>query len=518
MAQKNRADLSDIILANIPDNSTELITPLKHREVEDDLKDSNFNILDDTAFDVNYTPLVSADWNVTIPTEVKGGLDQLASRVKTIETSLINNHSLSVFYVSKQGNDGTAQEGNELRPYATINGAITAMGANPTNKKLVVLGGGTYSENITITNATNCVFDFCSTNIVGDFSGTNLNNCYINFKGGKLTGNFTTVGTNSLYDFTGGEITGNFTATSSSFSTFLMSKISGNDIVANNAIHCYFDFNNSIYTSKAIFVFFNSSTSIIKNVYINNITTQCWLFLFLLDNVNITSSVGVRNETSYTYNSSFISNNNQNALNGGANKTNTYLNCVIKNTSNGYAIDGVSFSTFINCKIESNTNVTIYSAISNDIKNVIRLYNCDVKSTSFYNLSGQNGVSNLIAYNCKFTAGQYNIYVGGIAPNFSKWLQFKNCEFYVTGTYSNVQLTSGLIRTLDVNYQFIGCSFYTETGYAFLEPTTYDGSDAGKVIAINCLANKTALANPAPVKITEQNNYFDVNLQNFNNI
>ena len=85
MAQKNRADLQIIIDTNLQDNTTDFITPEKHREVEEDLKDSNFNKLDDTAFDANYTPTVSADWDVTIPTTSGDGLDQLAQRVRDIE-------------------------------------------------------------------------------------------------------------------------------------------------------------------------------------------------------------------------------------------------------------------------------------------------------------------------------------------------------------------------------------------------------------------------------------------------
>jgi len=97
MAQKNRADLQIIIDTNLPDNTTDLITPEKHREVEEDLKDSNFNKLDDTAFDVNYTPTVSADWNVTIPTNAGDGLDQLAERVRDIEEAPAVQYTIELY-------------------------------------------------------------------------------------------------------------------------------------------------------------------------------------------------------------------------------------------------------------------------------------------------------------------------------------------------------------------------------------------------------------------------------------
>ena len=175
MAQKTRPGLQTTIDSNLPDNTTDFITPLLHREVEEDLKDSNFNILDDTAFDVNYTPTTSSDWDVTVPIETGAGLDQLAQRLRDIEDT---NYSNNVFYVSKQGNDSTAEEGNEAKPFLTIQAAATAMPSN--NSILKVLGGGTYSENVTLkNNSTNCIFDFSNckiNNLTADFSNQETNN------------------------------------------------------------------------------------------------------------------------------------------------------------------------------------------------------------------------------------------------------------------------------------------------------------------------------------------------------
>ncbi len=61
MAQKDRADLSTTIDTNLADNITENITPVLHREVEDDLKDSNYNLLVDDATDLNYNPTTVTD-------------------------------------------------------------------------------------------------------------------------------------------------------------------------------------------------------------------------------------------------------------------------------------------------------------------------------------------------------------------------------------------------------------------------------------------------------------------------
>jgi len=95
MAQENRADLKATILANLPNNTTEAITPIKHREVEDNIADSNFNLLTDEATDVNYTPTTSADWDSTVPDEVGEGLDELADRVKTLEGATVSPTSIS---------------------------------------------------------------------------------------------------------------------------------------------------------------------------------------------------------------------------------------------------------------------------------------------------------------------------------------------------------------------------------------------------------------------------------------
>jgi hypothetical protein len=136
MAQKNRANLQIVIDTNLPDNTTDLITPVKHREVEEDLKDSNYNKLDDTAFDVNYTPTTPADWGATVPTETGGGLDILIKKVAT-------NAPLTTAYVSETGSD-TINEfeiGNPLKPFLTILAALNAVGDNGK----VIVTPGTYA-------------------------------------------------------------------------------------------------------------------------------------------------------------------------------------------------------------------------------------------------------------------------------------------------------------------------------------------------------------------------------------
>ena len=95
MAQETRAQLYAKILANLPDNTTELITPATDRAVEDAEVESSFNLLDDEATDVNYTPTTSADWDSTVPDEVGEGLDELAERVKMLEGATVSPTSIS---------------------------------------------------------------------------------------------------------------------------------------------------------------------------------------------------------------------------------------------------------------------------------------------------------------------------------------------------------------------------------------------------------------------------------------
>ena len=147
MAQENRVDLKQTINDNIPDNITEDITPEKHREVEDNLTDSNFNLIDDDATHVNYTPTNSPDWLPEgAPSEVGEGLDILAARTGT-------NPSQNVAYVSNVTTAGIAPErGNPLKPYSSFAAALSAL---PASNIIVIALGGTYTEDISISNKNN---------------------------------------------------------------------------------------------------------------------------------------------------------------------------------------------------------------------------------------------------------------------------------------------------------------------------------------------------------------------------
>jgi hypothetical protein len=150
MAQKTRPGLQTTIDSNLPDNTTDFITPLLHREVEEDLKDSNFNILDDTAFNVNYPPTTPSDWlenEPTItPTETGEALDVLVKKS-------ITNPPDNIAYVSTTGSDtaGEFELGNPLKPFLTFQAAIDAVGSIG---KVIVEPGNYPQQNIDSQNQT----------------------------------------------------------------------------------------------------------------------------------------------------------------------------------------------------------------------------------------------------------------------------------------------------------------------------------------------------------------------------
>lgn len=96
MAQKTRPGLQTTIDSNLPDNTTDFITPLLHREVEEDLKDSNFNILDDTTIDVTHNPAVPSNYNPLV-TNSKEAHDQGIQRIVDLENSPAVQYTMELY-------------------------------------------------------------------------------------------------------------------------------------------------------------------------------------------------------------------------------------------------------------------------------------------------------------------------------------------------------------------------------------------------------------------------------------
>jgi hypothetical protein len=185
MAQETRAQLYAKILANLPDNTTEQITPATDRAVEDAEVESCYNLLDDTAVNVNYTPTTGTDWDATIPTESGAALDQLAQRMRIFET---NNFSDEVAFVSNNGDDLTGEKGNISKPFATIQAAINAV----TTNSIVKVLGGTYTQDIVINTKSNLVLDMSGCNYTmvttTGFTVENSQNVTILNYGGVMNG------------------------------------------------------------------------------------------------------------------------------------------------------------------------------------------------------------------------------------------------------------------------------------------------------------------------------------------
>ena len=145
MAEETRAQLYAKILANLPDNTTEQITPATDRAVEDAEVESCYNLQDDDATKVNYSPTsINADWLPEgDPAEVGEGLDILAARTGV-------NLPQSIAYVSNNGNNTgiTPELGNPLKPFLTIKNGLDAVGSYGR----VLVAPGTYTENLSGNN------------------------------------------------------------------------------------------------------------------------------------------------------------------------------------------------------------------------------------------------------------------------------------------------------------------------------------------------------------------------------
>lgn len=177
MAQETRAQLYAKILANLPDNTTEQITPATDRAVEDAEVESCYNLLDDTAVNVNYNPTTVGDWNPeepTGPTEVGRALDILATRTS-------KNLSDDIAYVSNSGNDTTAELGNPLKPFLTFAAAVSAV---PLNNFIIKSLGGEFT-NVAPDNKN--WIDTTKSNGIIDLSGTKINNTFVRVNGDNVT-------------------------------------------------------------------------------------------------------------------------------------------------------------------------------------------------------------------------------------------------------------------------------------------------------------------------------------------
>jgi len=379
-----------------------------------------------------------ADWNIN-PTQVKQAVDELASRMSTLENT---NFSNNVAYVSKQGSDtiGEYELGNPGKPFLTIQAAANALPSN--NAKLIVDGGGTYTENVTLkSSSTNCVFDFGNCVINGDFRAQFnpvTNNCMIS----KLN----VIGATN-FDIR---------------STFL------SQVLADTS------------------TFFICLSKFVSRCIINSST-----------NVSTVRTQGL-NESKYWDTVSII------------------------NTGTGNGIDRSSYTILNNCFVVANTGDAINNeASATTIQQIIQVYNSRVKSAGFC-VEGENGLTNLLAYNTIFYSSGSDVISQGGNTLFGTLLNFENCKFYATGS-NDILRMNGTVgspvidRTATENYTFENCLFYTETGFPVREPDAYVGTDAGTTLLVNCRYNAaTVTPAGAGTKVTDFNPLQFTNYTNFN--
>jgi len=385
MAVKNRADLQISIDTNIPDNTTEAITPATHRAVEEDLKDSNYNLLDNEATDVTYNPTTSADWGATVPAEVGDGLDILIKKVST-------NASDNIAYVSTTGSDvvNEYEVGNPLKPFATIKAAFTA--CPPSNFTVKVLGGSytlTALDDPIAVNKTNFVLDLkgCELDATASANGLFFQGCtngYVLLEGGKITGRVNLGGASSTkMSLIGGEVTGN------------KINLGKNAYLVNCRVIVGTAVEESAVTSENISS--NSERPVISNCYLESDATA---------NFPTTSAIAV------------------------------YNNCFIKGAINVISLSNSStvYSQFNNCNIigqgETGFRTVIGNASTARCNGIFN--NCHIESTVGYTIWMGSSTNTCFFNNCNIISEIDCVLIqGSISRGATNRTTFNKCSFYL---------------------------------------------------------------------------------------
>ena len=377
MAQETRAQLYAKILANLPDNTTELITPATDRAVEDAEVESCFNLLDDNATHVNYntTPITAPNWSPEgAPSEVGGGLDILAARTGV-------NLSQDIAYVSNVTTAGITPElGNPLKPYSSF---ATALNALPSSNCIVKALGGTYTEDIVLNSDTvksKCALILEGVTINGRISISTANSDISVFLNGSTITNSTSVATISI---------------SASGNNFIY----GGTVINNNA------------NEKCL----EGSGSGIKNVIgtkfesQKNCTNGCFTFNFVKCNFNSQSVCVFRTNNSEFYGCNIVS---ATSIGFFSSTTSCKLyNCFIEGGNNGIQGENNLIGYFNNCRIEG-TNGKAASIGTNS--NELFLKDCDLIGSNdcieYLSNTTRAATTNHIFQNCKMYAGTGNIF------------------------------------------------------------------------------------------------------------
>ena len=451
MAKKNRVDLNAVIQANLPDNTIDFITPALDREVEIDEVDSCFNLEDDTAVDVNYAPTTPADWDV-VPTEVAGGLDELAGRTKVLENSISSNPSDNIAYVSDSGSDtaGEFEIGNPLKPFATIQAAIDAV---PNNSTVYVLGG-TYTEstgltyliNMEIKNNINIILKGVTLN--GSIRLANCNNCFIDLSGCIVNSNLTyglvvVTSSNCAINLEAGKINGRVDL---SLSGSINGSIKGGEIIST--------------TGSALTI---GEGSFVDSVYINSISSGN-----TIGGLTIKSSTDILKKPIVT--NCRIEESTNYAVHGNG----ILQNCVIIALAGFRSDSSVLIPELYDCRIEATGSGN--HCVAGESKTKGKFKNCTLISENnnvrmFGNCEGLNfenctfiakkdclevsstitrSADDTILQNCSFFPAQTNVL--GVVLNDSGGYGSDTGVFrFIRNTYSKAWSTTDALRAIDYN-------------------------------------------------------------------
>ena len=401
----DRVTVQALIDANLPDNTTEEITPAKHREVETALNDNSFNKDSDTAVNVNYSPTTSADWLPEgDPTEVRGALDILAARTGI-------NPSDNIAYVSDSGSDtvGLFEIGNPLKPFLTIQAAIDSVG----NNSIVKVLGGTYTELvpgvaylINLVSKTNFYLDLSSTIINGSILMQNCTDCFCNLSSAKINSSLTYAlnssgSSNCSINLEGGSINGGRVDLRIGSAADI--KLTGGKIIQSTS-------------SPALFV---GDGSIVDSVYIQGDTVGNTFAALVGSGTNplkkaIISNCEIVDSTNYAVTGSNMILDNCSILGLAGFKSNSSGLCELKN-----------------CRIES-TFATTYS-FGGEGTLQGKFNNCTFIS-AFNNVRFFGSSQDLIFENCTFIAGKDCLEVSSTITRSGDDTIIQNCSFFPAQT------------------------------------------------------------------------------------
>lgn len=356
--KRNRSDLNtEDVNVYLPDNITQLIDPVEHRQSNQDMMESCINRLDDN---IEPQPSDSSLEYTVDPTSLwadSGAADEQKVPNKKYVDERFQVPDVVRFFVSKNGNDTTAQPGQEHRPYLTIQAACDAMGAG---SYILDIAPGTYTESVVQINQGQA-------NLMVLLNGITLNG---RLNVSNAVTNVYVLGGNSIID----------DSTTVNVVGFNPSGLGYMDSVtitsANLALSTALDF--QLTTAKKIY----------RNVNVNvtqQAKTVVGQFGYFYD-CNLTATVKSTLDRVFDceFHGTYIESTTNNGI-GEANaptRPSKFYNCDIKGATNGIVGEICLYNWYYNCRIRAvaGIGITVASTGAND--NQCKFIGCEVRSSS----------------------------------------------------------------------------------------------------------------------------------------